>query len=183
MNNVLMEQIIRHIFANFAIFSSTFVNQQKTKSLKTKEYLLPATLEFKSDNDTTIQNKVWGCQLSLNQQEMKILLGDCSLDKDSPEYCLIVNLKNAPIYGLYLSFINLEDNEPLIACSLDGKEWMECSTYLQATFLAGMEQIRETGLAWNICSNFNEIRQHMISFIKFHNLVYEDKYERQENRS
>lgn len=186
MNRVLMTDIVRHILSNFAVIPSSFVDSKKTKSLMSKEFCLHETLPFQSENDEVIQNKIWGCQISAEQQELKILLGNCTQEEGLPEFCLIVQLKNTPAYGLYLVYYNnlspeTIDNEALIACTLNGQEWMECQTYLQATFLAGMEQIRDIGLSWNKCTDYQDQYKLMLSFIKFHNQIYEAKYEGEEN--
>ncbi len=73
------------------------------------------------------------------------------------------------------------DSEALIAVSSDKKHWMPCSTYLQATFLAGMEQVRDSGFAWTKCSEYKEQYQQLLSFIKFHHNFYEVTDEGQEN--
>lgn len=181
-----MENIVRHIFSNLAVISSSFVDTEKTKSLMSKDYLLPEKISFESGEDI-IKNKVWGCQISVEQQELKFLLGDCSQEKNIPEYCLLVQLKGAPAYGIYLVYNDLVksqvDSEPLIACTMNGKEWMECQTYLQATFLAGMEQVRDVGLSWNKCTDYKDNFELLLSFIQFHNTIYEAKYEGQENGS
>jgi hypothetical protein len=179
MNKFLRETIVKHIFANFAIIPSSFVNLNNSKSLMDKDFILQDKIPFIDINNNLSKNKVWGCQISSEQQEVKILLGDCSQD-NIKEYALIIQLKNAPIYGVYLICDDV-DSEALIACSLNGKEWLECQTYLQATFLAGMEQIKDVGLAWTKCSNYKDQFEMLLSFIKFHDSVYEEKYERQEN--
>jgi hypothetical protein len=176
MNYVLMEHIIRHVMANLAVISSSFVNLDKTKSLRSKEFLLSEKLLFENENITK-QNNIWGCQVSVDHHDMKILLGDCSQDNDLLEFCLIVQLKDAPSYGLYLIYNDLDPDvnaEPLIAVSVNNKDWMECGTYLQGTFLAGMEQIRDLGLTWNKCTDYKTQYEMMLSFIKYHNSFYEE---------
>lgn len=177
-----MEQIIRHVFANFAVIQTSFVDLKRTNSLKSKEFLLEEKLRFQGDNGVII-NDIWGCQISLDKQELRVLLGDCSSIIDTKEYCLIVQLKDNPTYGLYLIESQEVENEPLLSVSLNGLDWMECQTYLQATFLAAMEQVREAGLAWNKCTNYQENYKSLLSFIEFHNTVYEAGYEGQEDRS
>lgn len=184
MNNTLLEQITRHIFANLSVIYSPSVNQQTTKSLMNKDFLLTEKLVFENDNGKISKNNIWGCQLSSDQQEIKILLGDCTQDKELPEFCLIVQLKGAPAYGVYLIVNDLSkdiDSEPMIALTINQKDWMTCSTYLQATFLAGMEQVKDIGLAQNKCTNYQSHHQLMLSFIKFHHTFYEAKYEGQES--
>jgi hypothetical protein len=177
-----MEQIIRHVMANLAIVPAPFVNLEKTKSLTSKDFLLKEKLVFENDDGTTT-NKVWGCQISAEQQEIKMLVGDCSQDEMALEYCVLVQLKDAPAYGLYLSYSNQDDfsSEPMIAVSVNNKDWMECNTYLQATFLAGMEQVRDLGLGWSKCSDYADNYELMLSFIKFHSEFYEASYEGQED--
>ena len=60
---------------------------------------------------------------------------------------------------------------------------MEATTFLQASFLAGMEQLRDSGLPWGRCSDYKEEYQKLLTFIKYHNTVCqakEDFNERQE---
>lgn len=184
MNYELMGSIIKHIMANLAIISSTFVNLDKSKSLMTKEYLLTNKLSFQNENFETVNNNIWGCQISTGEQELKFLLGDCgSQDQNLLEYCLIVQLKNSPAYGLYIVYDNyineISNDECLIAVTLNNKDWLSCSTYLQATFLAGMEQVREAGLNWSKCVYYKTQYELMLSFIKhYHNcLSYRTKDE------
>lgn len=170
MNKILTAEIIKHIFSGLAIIESSFVNMNKTKSLMSKDFLLKETLSFEEDN-MIISNNIWGCQLLIDKKEIKMLLGNCSQDKNYPEYCLLVQLKDSPSYALY--FIEEDPLQSLIACSVDGNKWMQCSTYLQATFLAGMENVKDIALSWDRCTNYNSQYQSLQSFIKYYNLVYE----------
>jgi len=164
MNKLLLEQIVLNVFANLLAIPSDFVDQSGT-SIKSKEFLLKEKLSFDVDGETVFGN-IWGCQISTGEQELKILLGDCSQDNNLPEYCLVVQLKDAPAYGAYLVYNNSGDvmgmGDALIACALNENDWLICNTYLQATFLAGMEQIKEIGLSWNKCSNY----KHHIEMMK-----------------
>ena len=179
MNKDLLEQIVKHVFSNLMVIPSSHVNFNKSKSLADKEYLVPDVISFDVEGSEEQQkNRVWGCQISAEQQEVKMLLGDCTEDKNFPEYALIMHLKDAPIYGVYL-VNNLKDSkvesDPMIAVSMDGKSWLECGTFLQSTFLAGMEQIRELGLAWHKASNYKNEYDALLSFINFHHSIYGEK--------
>lgn len=173
MNKQLRETIVKHVFANFALIPSDFVNFSKTKSLRSKEYLLTERIPFALEDGSEEEKNVWGCQLSVETQEIKILLADCSLEKEIHEYALLVHLKDNPFYGVYLVCSDQVDNEPLIGCSMDGTSWMECTTYLQATFLAGMEQVKDIGFTWDKCDYYKEELQALREFIQFHHTVYE----------
>lgn len=173
MNHELMGEIIKHVMANLAIIPSSFVNLDKSKSLMTKEYLLHDKLSFQNEDGNVIYNDIWGCQISTGEQELKFLLGNCgSQEQNLFECCLIIQLKDSPAYGLYLvydDYINsIDNNESLIAVTLNSKDWLSCNTYLQATFLAGMEQVREAGLAWNKCTDYKSQHELMLSFIKYY---------------
>ncbi len=179
MNPVLLEEVVKHVFANFGVIPSYFVNRNKSKTLIASEYLLPDKISFDLD-DQVVRKNVWGCQISADTQELKVLLSDCSQEKGILEFAMVVQLKGAPSYGLYIVCGDGIEPEPLLACSLNGKEWMECNTYLQATFLAGMEQVRDLGLHWNKCNNYEGQYEAMMSFIKYHTALYEVNNEGQE---
>jgi hypothetical protein len=175
MNTELRESIIRHILSGFAVIPSNFVNLSKTKSIKQKDFLLTETVAFTDEQGNVTDNKIWGCQSVVEGKEIKILLADCTQDSTLIEYALLISLKDAPTYGIYL-VDDPQNCDSLIACSLDGKEWLECQTYLQATFLAGMEQMREAFISYSKCLNYKDQYKTLLSFIKFHNRVYEAKY-------
>lgn len=170
MNLQLREEIVKHVFANLGIISSEFV-RSNTKSILDKEFLLNEKLLFENQEEQEISNKIWGCQLSAESQELKILIGNCSQYDNIPEFAVIVQLKDAPAYGLYLVCNSKVNSESLIGCTLNSKDWMECGTYLQATFLSGMEQIRDIGLSWHKCTNYSSQIELLKSFIKFHDNI------------
>lgn len=184
MNYVLMEQIIRHVMSNLGVVPGLFIDINKSKSLRTKEFLLSEKLKFEMD-DVISKNNIWGCQITVDHKDMKILLGDCSQRLNILEFCVVIQLQDAPAYGLYLVYNDLLpdriESEPLLGVTLNGKDWMECNTYLQGTFLAGMEQIRELALPWTKATNYSSQYELMLSFIKYHDSFYEVKNEGQEN--
>lgn len=175
MNKELTSTIIQHILANFLIISSSFVSKE-TQSLVSEDFLLDKTIKFDYDDDFNTKpvssyEKIYGTQVSYADQEIKIIFTRIDFD----EYFMIVQLKGSPSYGLYIRSTQDEEErypiiyyvDPLIACSLDGKSWMECQSYLQATFLAAMEQIKDLGLSWNKCQAYQEQYEQLVSFIKF----------------
>jgi hypothetical protein len=176
MNKALLKEIVAHIYAHFAIIPSDFVNLDKTQSLMAPYYLLNDKISFEVEGNS-YQGKIWGCQMSIGQKEIKVLLGDCTLDKEFPEFVMIVQPKDAPTYGLYLMYNEMSsqpgDSQPMIAVSPDGgKGWMQCNTHLQATFLAAMEQARELRMPWEKCDEHRSLYQAMVSFLKFHLEIY-----------
>ena len=168
MNKKLEEEIIRHIFNNLGILKDISIDSKK---IIDKSYLLKEKLVFDIE-EQQITNDVFGCEISIaGQKNFKILVGECSSDKAIPEYCLIVHFQDSPIYGAYLC--DDKDSEPLIALNVDNKGWMPCSTFLQATFLAGMEQLKDVYLNWTHCTKYENEFKLMNSFIKFHHKLYQ----------
>ena len=166
MNKELAKQIVLHIFYSFSIVKSDFIN---SLSLINKDFLLKERLSFTEN----VNNKIFGIELNIEKQPIKVLLGDCSID--DKEYCLLVSLKDAPFYAIYFSSYS---DYYRISYSIDGLNWADCNTYLQATFLAGMEQIKDLGLKWNKCSDYDLLIKYMKSFINYSN---EGEDEGQEN--
>src|SRR6266404_6345393 len=154
MNTDLTSQIIKHIFGGFRIINSTFININ-SKSLISNSFLLNEKLVFDEDIQA-IENNIWACQMLMGQQELKIILGDCSQENNIREIAMVAHLKDAPAYGLYLNIENDIETNPMIACSINGNDWMECNMYLQATFLAGMEQSKEMNMSWSKCQEYSE---------------------------
>ena len=170
MNQALLKEIVSHVFATFAVIPSNFINPQSTQSLISSNYLLNEKVSFEIDN-MSIKNKVWGCQMEAAHQQIKVLLADCSTDQDLPEFAMIVQPKDMPMYGLYLVISNTEDPsdyDPMLATSLNqGQDWMPLNTGLQATFLAGMEQTRDLNLGWTKIQDHHMIFKTMLAFLRF----------------
>jgi hypothetical protein len=178
MNFVLMEEIIRHVFNNLGVVPSSTIDSSKTISIRSQEFVLPQILTFADETGSEIKNAIWGCNIKAAQgdEKLTILLGDCTQYPDIPEFCLVVQLKNAPAYGLYLTYNDLKEgclSDPLIAVAVNSKDWMPCDTYLQATFLAGMEQIRDLNFGRQKCDDYQTQYELLLSLIKFHSVFYE----------
>lgn len=178
MNDKLTEQIAYHVLANLGILPSDFINISETKRINDKQFMLPDKISFETEDGALLQRNMFGCQvLVTDKREFKMLLADCTQEKDIPEYALIIQLKDAPAYGLYLIFNRLVEDPPeaeaMIAVNADKKHWIPCTTYLQATFLAGMEQLRDLTFGWSKCKDYKELHMQLLSFIKFHDNYFE----------
>jgi hypothetical protein len=184
MNNKLTEQIAYHVLANLGVLPADFINQEVTKQITDKSFLLPEKISFETEGQVT-RNNIYGCQVSVaDAKELRLLVADCTQEKSLPEFALLVQLKDAPAFGVYMIYTKMSnepiDPEVLIAVTTDKINWMPCSTYLQATFLAGMEQMRDLGFGWNKAVNYSEQYQQLLSFIKFHHNFYGEDNEGQE---
>ena len=174
MNIILTEYIIKHILCGFKVIDSLFIDN-RSKSLLDNNFLLKEKLLFTID-ENLLKNNIWGCLFRIEDNNIKIILGDVSRDSTIKEYCLIIHLHNSPIYGLYIINDN-KDTQALIAHSQNGDEWSVCNMYLQATFLAGMEYIKDYLILPEKCFEYALEYKAMLSFINFHSKIFEDNDE------
>jgi hypothetical protein len=164
MNQELLVEIVKHIFLQL-------VPDNGSKSLLSDEFILSDKLKFEFDKDIVSKN-IYGCEFNTQDTDFKILLGDCSYS--TKEYVLIISLSNSPTYGIYINQSNLD--ECIIACTL-GDSWLVCNTGLQATFLAGMEQLKELIVYWKKCEKYEKQLNLMKSFLEFEQSHYLDNEE------
>jgi hypothetical protein len=166
MNHKLTQQIVKHVFSNLKIIDSDFIKQDSL-SIIDREFSLPETIGFE-DDDNIIQNHLWACQFSVENKNLKILVCDASLEKDVKEFCVIIHLDDTPMYGLYLNVNDDQGTEALIACSVNAKEWVKCSTYLEATFLAAMEQLKNHIIFPAQCHEYKKEYNAIINFLEYY---------------
>jgi len=162
MNQHLLETILRHVYSNLLIIPSEFIDVNNSASILSTKFLL--------------EDNLWGCKVSSGDEELIIMVNSYE-----DEHSLLVKLKDSPIYCSYLFNSEEYDSEAMLACTLDGNSWLPCNTFLQATFLAGMEQMREIGLTWNKIKDYKEEKKLINSFIKFHHSIYEEDNEGSES--
>jgi hypothetical protein len=84
-------------------------------------------------------------------------------------------MQDAPAYAIFLDVV---DNTAMICCTTDNNNWMICTTYLEATFLAAMEQLRESGLPFHKMKNSKQQFELLKSFIKHYDSYQEAANER-----
>jgi hypothetical protein len=178
MNEKLTEEIAYHVLANLGALPSEFVNLDQTRFILDKQFILPEKASFESEDGGLLQKNIYGCQVSVtDKKEFKMLLADCSQEKNVPEFALVIQLKDAPMFGIYLIYNKLVEDPPqaeaMIAVNTEGKYWIPCNTYLQATFLAGMEQLRDLSFGWGKLKDYKPQHAQLLSFIKFHDNYFE----------
>jgi hypothetical protein len=178
MNIDLTYQIAHHILSGLMVLQSDFVNQINCRALTDQQYLLPEKISF-NDGDRIIDNNVYGCQMTFGGKEFKMILADCSSNKDNKEYCLFSQLNGSPPYCIY--FNEKDKLETLIAVNSTKKFWMPCTIFIQATFLAGMENIKDVAYGWSKCAKYAEEYKQLKSFIDYHNSYCSDEDEEEEN--
>lgn len=153
---MLTIEIIKHIYRKLGILQ----NLNKFYSILDDKFLLDKKLSLIDEDNNTINNSMWCLQLSYEDKKIRLLVVNCSLSND-PEYALLVSLDEAPIFACYLSS---DENDGIISYFINNN-WSQASIYLQANFLAGMEQFKEIFGEWKDCKEFDDLNKNMISFI------------------
>lgn len=183
MNQELTNQIIRHVYNCLGVKLPN--KKSNIHSIMQPEYLIENKISFEDG----VKNNIWGIEFEFSKSEnfyFQILLADLSQD-NVPEYALLVCTKDSPSYGCYLTYQeyclnkNEEADRSMIACNLQNGSWAECSVYLQASFLCGMEKIREVGSSFKKIKN-EKLYTQLISFIEYYQNIMEKENEREENR-
>jgi hypothetical protein len=174
MNTKLTQQIVHHIFSGLGVAPNSLVKNSKFESIKSKKYLLSEKLIFSDENGQEIKNNIWGTQLFVENNNLKILVGDCTTTSDVLEFAAVIHLEENPTYGIYLNYGD-DESYPLISVSLDGINWMNCNTYLQATFLAAMENIKNIPFNWRSIDQYKKEHDSLLSYIKYYDKFYEDQ--------
>lgn len=158
MNNSLTQEIVKHVYKKLGLFG-TFTNFH---SILDDKFLIDKKISFTDEDENLIENKIWISQLTYEDKKIRLLVANCSLDVDS-EYCMIISIDNTPSFGCYL----LSDQSESIISYLVNEQWMTASTYLQATFLAGMEQLKETMGEWSKCKDHKDLYDSLLLFVKY----------------
>lgn len=182
MDLVLMEHIVRHIYEGLGLLPAVYLDPFRTQSLATKDFKLHDKKLVFQDGDRVLHRPIYACQISLGGKDFKIMAGDCS-QGDVPEFCVVIQLTDMPAYGMYLICDPTLDREALIAVSLDNQHWMPCSTFLQATLLAAMEQLKDVAIGWIKCTKYQNQYEQLLSMINFHISYYEVERAGQEDGS
>lgn len=159
-NNNLTKEIINHIF-------SALGANKKKGFIKSDNFLQDKTIDFES-----FSGKFWSCEINLNNVNIQLALAQCS--EDDEEYAFLSKIEGCPTYGCYLSYAHESSDSLICLSNSDSNSWIICNFYLQASFLAGMEQLSDISREWVPSENIDLIFQQMKEFISFHdNLNYE----------
>jgi len=156
MESDLTNQIALHIFNNIGVISPMKV------SVQNKKFLLNQTIDLEDDKIL----KLWGAEVDLGGSKLRMLLTELTDSDPDKEFVLIVKLENCPSYGCYISLNENEPRDGKIYFSVEEDNWAETNTFLQATFLGGMEQLKDVLSNWNKVSIEDDLVESMKSLIK-----------------
>lgn len=157
MNKELTLAIVKHIFANLGLFGET------TSSLFQKDFVINKSIEYYTEdfegNQIEKQSEIFSCksQVGLN----KINMIATSMED---EHFVIVKLEKSPTYGVFFSS---EEETGMIAFQTKEGNFSEASIFLQSSFLAGMEQLKDISTKYERENNNDELIASLKSFIAF----------------
>jgi len=157
----LTHEIAAYILEGFGINSNK-------KSIKTDEYKTSSVIKFEY-KDNIIERNIYSIKSIADDREIKIYFLDIS-SSDVEEYAFIIGIDKLPIYGIYF-YEEGDDIRSSICTSADKQNWLECNIFLQATFLAGMESIKELNFVWKWDKNdlSEQEKELVFSFIDHYN--------------
>lgn len=157
----LTQEIVKHIFSKLGVGSNLHLAYS---SIMDDNFLLEKKLCLVNDEDEDVNNNMWSGKITVEEKDFRLLLADCSA-LDEKEYALIISLEDSPEYGCYFSITDPESS--FIACRLNGF-WVQATVYMQATFLAGMEQVKDLSTPWQSNNKTEDLYQKLVEFIKHH---------------
>lgn len=147
-NQILTNDIVKHVFDNLGVSKKMHntIHHEMFQSNKTLSY---------SDEDGQHKAIVYGSQAKVGDKALKIVHIKFSDD----EAVLVVRLEDCPTYGCYLG-------DRCLIGVLAKDHWVEGSMFIQASFLAGMEQLREVGTVF-VAIDVKEMFEQLKKFLMF----------------
>lgn len=169
-NDEITNAIIKHIFTQLGLYDTTAV------SIHHKAFLTDKTIAYENDNYEKMSAKVYACQTEISSKKLSII----SSELDESENFVVVKFDSNPAYGLYLcSEYPSEDiiatplvfQDGFLATQLKEKTWIPTTIYLQATFLAGMEQLRDLTSKYDKVKDIDVLFDLLKEFISYREAV------------
>ncbi len=157
----LTNAIVEHIFTNLG-FMDKRPHSLLAEPLKTDEYIAV------QEEEQEVRYPVYACETHITQTKI-VMAGVVFDDNISPDMAVVVNIEDCPTYGCYLS-----QDEGLIAFTIKDNTWMDANTFLSATFLAGMENLRDVVHPYTQCKDTKAIHQALTTFLKYIDAKNED---------
>jgi hypothetical protein len=156
MSEQLTNQIVKHVLDNVGITDE--------KQVSILQFLTDKTIQFDVEDGELATAEVWACQTLVDNVRFRMMYSH--LDGDM---IFVSKLDECPTYGCSL----IIDNE--ITYNLDGfiglkmndQNWIPTTIFLQATFLAGMEQLKDLSGGYSKCSDHEDLLSDLKSFISF----------------
>lgn len=161
----LTNSIVEHILTNLG-FMDQRTHSLLAEPLKTDTYIAV------QEEEQEIRYPVYACETHITQTKIVmagVIFSDNTNSTNPSDMAVIVNIEDCPTYGCYLS-----QGEGIIAFTIKDNTWMEANTFLSATFLAGMENLRDVVQPYTQCQDIKPMHQALITFLKYVDAQNED---------
>lgn len=142
---VLTREIIKRIMNNVGIVPPP---QFGIGGLVISDLKLDQTISGLYSDGESYNFPIWSGCIEVEGVKIKAVATD--LTDDIPEFILLFQSENMPIYGLRLLFDD-KDNGLFLLSSSEG--WVPAEIYIQAKALMGLELIASYGISW---TNFKD---------------------------
>lgn len=159
--NDLTNQIVKHIFDNLGLTDN--------RQVSLLQFLTDKTIQFSSDgkDEEISSSQIWACQTVINNVRFR-MMSTSFPDIEETETIFISKLDNCPTYGCSLiTGSNPSFLEGHIGCKMNEESWVPTTIFIQATFLAGMEQLKDISGSFAKCSDNTDLVDDLKSFIAF----------------
>ena len=154
----LTNAIVEHILTNLGFMD------KRTHSLLAEPLKTDAYIDVQED-EKEIHYPIYACETRITQTKIVmagVIFADTTDPQNLPDMAVVVNIEDCPTYGCYLS-----QGEGVIAFTIKDNAWMEANTFLSATFLAGMENLRDVVQPYTQCQDIKPLHQALIAFLKY----------------
>ena len=147
---MITDAIVKHIFHNLGLFGKVPV------SIAQEAFLTDKQISY-SDDEEEKQAEVFSCSTNVEGKKLSMIstsliaLSEDKLDEITDSF-VVIKLEGQPAYGCYLMMTSSQDG--FIAAEIKPKVWIPTTVFLQATFLAGMEQLK------NLISRYEKPSDH-----------------------
>ena len=157
----LTNSIVEHIFHNLGFLDA------RTNSLISETLLTDHTITYEDEEEHKLP--VYACETRITQSQIVMAGVVFPSEGIRQEMAVVVHTQDCPIYGCYLWYESGSqpvESEGQILMSLKDNTWMDTTTFVQASFLAGMEHLRDLRQAFTVCKDAKPIYQSLVAFIK-----------------
>lgn len=160
--SALTQEIVKHILTKLGVSNDNLHNAYN--SIMNDSFLMERQLVLINEDNEEVSNQMWSCKISVEEKDFRLLLADCSTMGEQ-EYALIVALEGSPEYGVYYSIT--DPSACYIGCLLNGF-WVTSTIYMQASFLTGMEQIKDLSSPWVRNDRTDDLFEKLAKFVSHH---------------
>jgi hypothetical protein len=150
-HHILTDEIVKYVFANLGI------TEVRKVSVKDNMFKSDKTISFIEDSDNPPRTvPVFACRTKVGDKKLEIV----SVVLTPSESAVLVRLEGCPMYGAYFWM----GDGRIGVCIKD--HWVKASMFVQASFLAGMEQLKEVGYPFEPMKKFDDMYDALKKFLE-----------------